>query len=906
MVRKTLLTTDFNKKTKREKKFSREDEKNLLEQLDNAKSEADVQDAWRDFLFLSMNKYKVDPNDKFEITPPDNHIHVDGLITGNNIVFALKLLLEFKYNKDLNDINERAHITAQCVHYMRLLNDKDGIRPNVICGADESQAFILYAPNFYSYIESSKYNWDCSPRGAYEGEDPKLVRDLLVDKNLAVWVYEFRTDKPKMTQINLTEMLDEITKLAQTNGNEYQVKVTESNIAGMFSEFKRIVLEETNKKNKVIPTPRESVTIFMKLLIGDNKDYYLHPNMYNKLHLPNGKLIDVNGIGLKTFFKHFNRRLKPKEQDHLLSMSDRLIEDETRRRKGDFWTPTIWANKADEMLSEAFGKDYKDKDLVWDCAAGTKNLTRDFVYGDLYTSTIYQSEIDLGEKYNPEAKASFQYDFLNDDINLNPTDNPDPNEWKMPNSLFNELISASKTGKRIIFYTNPPYGTANDFGKFGKSKRDIANTKVKKYMQKVKYGNASQQLYAQFFARIIKLTNDFHLTNVGIGFFTMPRFFAGGSYWRKFNAKFFDKFKLIKGIMISSGEFSDTADTWPIIFAVYGLNKNNDQTGPLTTFKLEKSDWDQQKEQMIIAPGRKGNIQKTMRMVYPPQDLSTWVRETTPKKVEEVDYSYPYLGSAMGESKGKTPNAKLLKGSIGYLVLNANNVGKGTKQGSVFLLSSCAYMGHGLNVFKDNFERSIVAFAARRAVKPTWYNVQDNYKKPDTNNETYKELVKDALVFSLFDTESDQAAYRGWKNYCNLPNAKYKWANQWFWLNINTVRDLANDYDQQEVYDDTRGDTNRYVANLLNKVTLSTEGQNLLNVVNDILESSMSDRRSAILAYDDLSLNAWDAGWYQLKQLIKKFPNKENQQLMNRYRQVFEILRSKIENEVYDLDMLIK
>ena len=126
----------------------------------------------------------------------------------------------------------------------------------------------------------------------------------------------------------------------------------------------------------------------------------------------------------------------------------KLIE---RRFKGDFWTPIIWAKQADQLMQEVIDSNYKENSIVWDCAAGVRNLTREFNYNDLYISTYHQDEVYLGEGYNPEAKAAFQYDFLNDDVSLNPKDNPNPNDWKMPNSLFNALKEASKTGKRIIF-----------------------------------------------------------------------------------------------------------------------------------------------------------------------------------------------------------------------------------------------------------------------------------------------------------------------------------------------------------------------------------------------------------------------------------------------------------------------
>ncbi|MCZ3527499.1 hypothetical protein L2821_09875 [Lactobacillus gasseri] len=855
--------------------------------------EKDVEDAWREFFTTCFVKNKTDANDDFTISSPEN---VDGLIMSDNIVFALKLLLEFKKDTNLNKVYDRARITAQCIHYMRLLSDNDRIRPNVICGADQSKAFVLYAPNFYDYLKHN-YNWKCRPSDAYR-QDPQLMKDLITDRNLSVWVYEFDYRKPKQAYINLQELIDEIDKLAQTNGNQYQVKVTDANITGMFSEFKRIVF---NNPDEV--TARESVTIFMKLLIGDNTDYYLHPNKFNVLHLPNGKEISVDAIALKAFFKHFNRQLKPKEQDRLLSIADRLIEDETRRRKGDFWTPTIWANEADKLLQDAFGKDYKENSIVWDCAAGTKNLTRDFVYSDLYSSTIYQSEVDLGEKYNPEAKESFQYDFLNDDIDLNPESNGE--KWKLPKTLFIALKEAAKTNERVIFYTNPPYGTANNLKKYGTSKSNIAQSKINAYMKKNDYGSAAQQLYAQFFVRVIKIVNDFHLKNVGIGFFTNARFFAGGNYWQKFNNKFFSKFKFIKGTMLNAGEFSDTSNTWPIVFATYKYQVGGGDVPAIdkVSFALKKSAWDEEKGELLIESVNKKIKNKTMLQVYKPNDLSSWVRETLPPKPSYCLDTYPQLSGALVESKGKRPSGKLLKNSLGYMVFNSDNIGEGTTNGGVWIASSSAYKGHGINVLPENFKRVVVGFAARRAVKPTWYNAQDNYVRPDINNSKYDEFVNDSLIYSLFDNASYQAAYRNWKNYSNLANFKNKWANQWFWLDIDTVRELTNEYNQMQLYNDTRGDTNRYVAKMVNQTTFSPEAKAVLDIVNKIWLQTLSCRQSAILANETLSLEAWDAGWFQLKQLVKLFPDK-NQILMLEFKEKFEILKKKIEDEVYDLNML--
>lgn len=129
---------------------------------------------------------------------------------------------------------------------------------------------------------------------------------------------------------------------------------------------------------------------------------------------------------------------------------------------------------------------------MWDCAAGAKNLTRDYQFSNLYSSTIHQEELDIGSNYNKDS-ISFQYDFLNDDVHITPKTKS--NQIKMPEELFNDL----KNDKPIVFFANPPYGTENDARAQGTSKKDIAKTEMNKVMKNNKLGQSSQQLYAQFF-----------------------------------------------------------------------------------------------------------------------------------------------------------------------------------------------------------------------------------------------------------------------------------------------------------------------------------------------------------------------------------------------------------------------
>lgn len=84
------------------------------------------------------------------------------------------------------------------------------------------------------------------------------------------------------------------------------------------------------------------------------------------------------------------------------------------RNKGQFYTPTPFADYAHKYMESVFGENWKDEYVVWDCCWGDGNLTKDYVFKELYCSTIDEEELEAGKNNNPEA-VKFQFDFLNDE-----------------------------------------------------------------------------------------------------------------------------------------------------------------------------------------------------------------------------------------------------------------------------------------------------------------------------------------------------------------------------------------------------------------------------------------------------------------------------------------------------------
>ena len=290
-----------------------------------------------------------------------------------------------------------------------------------------------------------------------------------------------------------------------TQGVVRLIPITPHNITEVFNYF------ELNVLGKHSLNTNQLANLFVQILINPDGNY-LHPVKKRKTIVTKS----FNEVPIKSrevytsFFKHFQYQYSPKQKEELTAVVDRLILDVTRRKQGEFFTPTLWVNKAHEYITSVYGEDWKDKYVVWDPAWGTGNLTRDYKFKELYVSTLNYSDIQTAEQmgYNPEA-VKFQFDFLNDDYDFLPRG----------------LKEAIETGRDIIVLMNPPYGSVNEFKNIkengGKSKKSIENTLIKKQMNEEKMGLCVKNLYTQFIYRVHKMGR------INICVFSPPLMYSG-------------------------------------------------------------------------------------------------------------------------------------------------------------------------------------------------------------------------------------------------------------------------------------------------------------------------------------------------------------------------------------------
>ena len=243
-----------------------------------------------------------------------------------------------------------------------------------------------------------------------------------------------------------------------------------------------------------------------------------------------------------------------------------MMNIDERRKHGVFYTPKIWADYAHERLSNILGDNWREEFVVWDNCAGTCNLTKDYNFKELYISTLFDSEVEEGMQYNPEA-VHFQFDFLNDEM-------PNPQalfdtETKLPEGL----LDAFKQNKPLLFLINPPYAAATN----REGSKGISATKVNQEMVKDGFGKSAQNLYAQFLYRIEKIKQDYKLTDCYIGIFC-PTLFLTGSSYKSFRKFFLNDFEYISGFLFQASHFTDVAANWGVGFTIWksGISKDKE------------------------------------------------------------------------------------------------------------------------------------------------------------------------------------------------------------------------------------------------------------------------------------------------------------------------------------------
>ena len=286
---------------------------------------------------------------------------------------------------------------------------------------------------------------------------------------------------------------------------------------------------------------------------------------------------------------------------------------------------------------------------------------------------------------------------------------------------------------------------------------------------------------------------------------------------------------------------------------------------------------------------------KTMYNLDDGKPASDWVREEIVKN-DGSKKDTPNMSSALkiNDKEGQT-----LINSFGSYMGLANNVYRNTD--GVTLAS--ALLRQGVNtatpVIPENFHKCCALFAARRSIKRDWLNWQDEYSAPNEDHEKWNEYVNDAVIYSLFNSKSNQSSLRQ----VSYKNKLWDVENEWFWLSPEVVQKLADEYEIDEIYADSKTKGHRtFVLDYIANHPFSAEATVVLAKATELFEKSMRFRKVMMEEHPEYHLQAWDAGWYQVKLILKEYCKED----LTSFRETYKLLENKIIENVYELGFLRK
>jgi hypothetical protein len=559
-------------------------------QIKNALEEREVEDVYN----LGLTMYFPGVG----IQNIKHQFECDGLLETSVDGTTVKLLIEYKFDEDLKNRVTTAKILVQVLYYIKRFEFNGLILPNVIMVADKNECFVMHTNALVPYLDE-ELDWNIAPSKAYHS-CPELIKKIAEDMNISYFVYN--VDET----FSFKDVADKIKELAK--GIVRYIHISEHNLSTIYNYFVNEIIRERKKIRD-----NDIVAIFIGVL-NDRDRFYLHPNNPNKLVTPFGD-VQINGSVYHSFFQHFDREYTPKEKKRFTAIADRLMEDNNRRAKGEFYTPTLFVDYAHKMIAEQFGDDWREKYVVWDNCAGSKNLTRDYYFKELYSSTLEKAELEISKKYNKEG-TSFQFDFLNDDSD------------KIPEGL----MTAFRQDKPIIVFINPPYARNSGKGETTMGTSDACcYTKVRESMMKGHMDACTANLYAQFLYRCTRIKVRYALTNFNICFFS-PTLYLSGKSWANFRKYFFDSFEYKSGCTFKASYFADVAENWGIAFSIWASG----QTVHVTDFRHQVIDVEE------------GSIKQLgLKDVYnldQAESASDWIRDGLPKLKK---YDAPNLTSGI-------------------------------------------------------------------------------------------------------------------------------------------------------------------------------------------------------------------------------------------------------------------
>lgn len=595
--------------------------------------------------------------------------------------------------------------------------------PNLLCAFDGIKMAFLPFIKIQEVFYQNDIDFSVTPSNHKSEQFLKLLKQLNTILEEAQIFYYEKND----------EELKAFIKENLTSENISKFKIDKNNFVSIYYKWSKSVKDSISidwdlaKKSGIIDADfyladllsKDNVSIVEKLFAVLKKDYY----EFNEKKTELGSI-----IAEKTGFKDHQKAHKefwaiyerpPREEfwDYIIKRRDLLVDQDIRERKGAFFTPRIWVDKACEYLSKTFGEDYEDEYYIWDLAGGTGNLLANFTNKkNIFCSTLDKADIDvIHERIKNGAnlfeKQVFEFDFLNDEF-FDEVDDKGKiiQKSKLPLNL-QEILKDENKRKKLIIFINPPYAeasTTSTRNNTGKNKTAVSDSMIyDKYSSKL--GGATKELFMQFFIRIYCEIEGAILAS----FSTLKYINAQQS--NKFREIF--KAKFLKGFIVPAYTFDNVKGNFPIGFLIWDMSKKEE-------IKKIKLDVFNENGNFL---GKKVLFPKNKYMIE-------WLRNFYDKESENIGF-LRMIGSDFQNNVG---------------VFFTNNLTSNDIKKKIFTL-----------ITRNNILPMSIYFSVRHAIAATWINDRDQFLYPNKLYDKDDEFKSDCLAFMLFHGQNKISSKEG-------------------------------------------------------------------------------------------------------------------------------------------------
>jgi len=740
----------------------------------------------------------------------------------NNIIGAIAQALAYakRYLKEENILPRIAIIGNGVVFYVIDIEKIRGAFDFIDDDIAPSELFKNTPPDLKKYIGERLYKICSPPYGA------KFLKNIL--KNI-------------LSKIDVNKIKREINNIDE----EYD-----------YFESLKIV------KNLEKLTDHYLMYIFFSIIFGEvikteDDHIILIP------HLKNKNIVYVDPQKFKQYYNSIIVINDYKKREKMLSDSDKFIDNIVRRNYGEFYTPKEWVDEAHICISKNLGSEWREKFTVWDPASGLNNLERDYVFSDLYCSTLKEADVNIVKYmgYNQEA-AIFQYDFLNDDVDeyINITLSL-LNEGTDKLNTIDTRLSEKLKNNKFMFFMNPPFGTpTGNYEQFHNiNTSGSSKTKIRGMMHFHKQGKASKELYLQFLYRIILIFEKYKNKNMYICVFSPISFFTYEIY-ENFRRVFFSNFEFVDGFIFNKKYFNGASED-AVMFSVWKVGNEKK-----SRFNLEIKE--------LIDGHIKTIGEKIVRRTTKKMSARLWVKDKSVKKLKDLEW-LPYLKSGINvrdEDNDKNRFKRVYRHNFGFYRLRSR-----PKEISHSMLISSPYSQGSYTITSENILRVIALFSAQMLTDKNWTIELDDYLMPNIDHPEYEQWNNDSIVISLFHGQNSMTSlrkilykYEFINDFKYMSGKEINIMNHFFWISYKKMMSFANNVGFNiMVRDIIKHGKNRIIYSLLRRFNLSPDAQEVLNMATSIVEDTIYIRKRLYTSYPEWSFEAWDASWAQIIKAVK-------------------------------------